>query len=285
MTEERKDGTGETLRGVVIIVLVGVLLGVGYNALGRASRPPRGLDWVKRERKLPSLEELQGGGGGTGGATVTPAGAGAPAPAAVETPAPPGEGSADLSKAGGATGTEKKAAPVKAVPVKAVPAQPAPSGPVPGPTGSGTPPAAAAQQAVSRAAAAQQAVNPAPAADLPVVPDRNEPIEIQLATVKKFFDAKAAVFVDSREAPEFVEGHIAGAQSLPFDDVVAKPALLSRLKGAGKPIIIYCGGGDCELSKSLAWNMLDAGIRKVLVYTGGFKEWQAAGHPVAKGAP
>jgi 3-mercaptopyruvate sulfurtransferase SseA len=116
------------------------------------------------------------------------------------------------------------------------------------------------------------------------VPDRDEAIEVKLTIVKKFFDAGAAVLVDAREAPEYAGGHIPGALSLPFDDVVANPGLLGAVKGAGRPIIIYCGGDDCELSRNLAANMLAEGIRKVLVFTGGFQEWRDAGYPVERGA-
>ena len=129
------------------------------------------------------------------------------------------------------------------------------------------------------------AAPPAPVkVDLPVVPDLDQPIEVKLANVKKFFDAGAAVFVDAREAPEYAEGHIAGALSVPFDDAVGKPALLEPFKKVGKPLILYCSGGDCELSKDLARNMLAEGIRKVLVFTDGFPAWKAAGYPVETGA-
>jgi rhodanese-related sulfurtransferase len=127
---------------------------------------------------------------------------------------------------------------------------------------------------------------PAPVkVDLPFVPDLAQPIEVKLANVKKFFDAGAALFVDAREAPEYAEGHIAGALSVPFDDAVKNPALLEPFKRAGKPLILYCSGGDCELSKDLARNMVADGIRKVLVFTDGLPAWKAAGYPMDAGAP
>ena len=61
MDEKKRDGMGETLRGVFVIVVVGVALGLAFNALGLASRPPRGLSWITQVEKLPSLEELQPG--------------------------------------------------------------------------------------------------------------------------------------------------------------------------------------------------------------------------------
>ena len=65
---------------------------------------------------------------------------------------------------------------------------------------------------------------------------------------------------------------------------MADPDKVKKLDPAGRPIVVYCSGGDCELSMNLAKLMLENGKRKVLVYEGGFPEWQGAGMPVAKGA-
>jgi rhodanese-related sulfurtransferase len=280
MTDGKKrDGALETLRGVFVIVVVGVALGLAFNALGLASRPPRGLSWITQVEKMPSLEELQPG------SELVPAPA--PQPDAAPTFALVGAAWAqetavfaaarDTARAapGKPAGTAVKKAVAKqspalakktAVPVKKAPVRVKP----------------VAKPAIP--APATVAV-PAPVkVDLPFVPDLDQAIEVKLANVKKFFDAGAAVFVDAREAPEYAEGHIAGARSVPFDDAVRKPALLEPFKQVGKPLILYCSGGDCELSKDLARNMLAEGIRKVLVFTEGFPAWKAAGYPVETGA-
>jgi rhodanese-related sulfurtransferase len=275
MDKKKRDGMGETLRGVFVIVVVGVALGLAFNALGLASKPPRGLSWITQVEKMPSLEELQPG------SELVPAPApqpgAAPAFALVGTAwaqetavlaaaadigcTPPAKPARTAAKTATAqqppTPVKKTAVPVKKAPVTARPATPAPA----------------------------VAVPPAPVkVDLPFVPELDQPIEVKLANVKKFFDAGAALFVDAREAPEYAEGHIAGALSVPFDDAVRNPALLEPFKRAGKPLILYCSGGDCELSKDLAKNMLADGIRKVLVFTDGLPAWKAAGYPVEAGA-
>lgn len=43
-------GERETLGGIVTIVIVGVLLGVSYNALGRREARGWGIDWIGRDR-------------------------------------------------------------------------------------------------------------------------------------------------------------------------------------------------------------------------------------------
>ena len=59
---------------------------------------------------------------------------------------------------------------------------------------------------------------------------------------------------------------------------------MKKLDPKGRPIVVYCSGGECELSMNLAKLMVENGKRKVLVYEGGFPEWQGAGMPVTKGA-
>jgi rhodanese-related sulfurtransferase len=121
-------------------------------------------------------------------------------------------------------------------------------------------------------------------AGVPDIPDVGRPIQIQISKVKAFFDAKAATIVDAREAADYAEGHIPGAINLPYDSVVTDPERLEKFDAKGKPIIVYCGGGTCELSMNLGFALVNAGQKKVLVYMGGWPEWSTSGYPVAKGA-
>jgi rhodanese-related sulfurtransferase len=119
---------------------------------------------------------------------------------------------------------------------------------------------------------------------LPEIPDVDRPLDVTLATLKRFYDAGAALIVDARDGDEFADGHIAGALNLPYNDALADPSRVQRLDAQGRPIVVYCSGGDCELSHDLAKVLIEAGKRKVLTYSGGYPEWQAAGYPVERGA-
>jgi len=116
------------------------------------------------------------------------------------------------------------------------------------------------------------------------VPDLPRPIQIQLPKVKEFFDAKAATFVDARDPDEYASGHIPGAVSLPGEQATTDPARLEKFDPQGKPIIVYCGGGTCELSMNLGFALVAAGKHRVLVFTGGWPEWSGASYPIEKGA-
>jgi rhodanese-related sulfurtransferase len=190
-------------RGVVTIVVMGVVLGLGYNVLARLGRPPGGLAWIGEPAMLPSLP--------------------AAAPAAAVVPA----GADD-------------------------------------PLGIGT-------------------GGPGAADGLPEIPDLERPFNVDLATVKRFVDAGAALLVDARDPDEHAEGHIPGSVNLPWSTAGTDPAQLEAVDSGGRPIIVYCGGGTCEVSIHLAESLVHQfGKRRVLVYMGGFPEWAAAGYPVER---
>jgi rhodanese-related sulfurtransferase len=124
---------------------------------------------------------------------------------------------------------------------------------------------------------------PRRAAPPPFVPESDQPIQVQVATVKRFYDARAALFLDARDPAEYEAGHIPGAIRLTNPEAQNEPERLQALPVNGRPIICYCEGGACEASLDLARFLIESGYRKVLVYMGGYPEWAAAGHPVEKG--
>ncbi len=274
MDERDREGTAATLRAAALIVIVGIVLGLAFNAVGLAGRPPRGLPWIRQPERMPSLEDLQPA------SVLAPSGMSGwlagldPVGAAWAGTAPSRATVADTARAARkpavkpATKAAKPAVTKKTTkaPVSVVRIQPQPVKPAIQKTGT-TPP-------------------PAVAIPLPVVPDLDQPIEVKLANVKRFFDAgpTAAVIVDARESEEYAAAHIAGAISLPYEAAIEKPERLAPFKNLGRPIIVYCDGGDCEVSKDLAKSMLAEGIRKVLVFTDGLPAWKSAGYPVETGA-
>lgn len=256
---------GSLVRDVAVLVLVGIALGVAHNAYLLGSGPRAGLSWIKEERKLTRLEDVlpvepDGGIGGpavqSGPATGAPAAGGAATPG---TSAPGPASTRQKPAASARAGAQPQAAP----PASTTPA-PASS---PAAAPSTDPPAAVAT----------------PPADVPAIPETREPLEVGIGIVRRLHAANAAVFVDARTAGEYAEGHIAGALHLSFDDVFKDPDLAKKLDDRGLPIVAFCGGGDCDLSRNLAFTLIDAGHKRVLVFLDGMTGWTAAGLPVTKG--
>lgn len=109
------------------------------------------------------------------------------------------------------------------------------------------------------------------------------PMPIPLAQVKDMHDGKQAVVIDARSASTFIQGHIAGAVSLPLEEARKNPSSLKGRFSKDATIIAYCNGFSCHDSMDLGKLMMQAGYANVYVYEGGFPEWRDSGYPVAKG--
>ena len=51
-----------------------------------------------------------------------------------------------------------------------------------------------------------------------------------------------------------------------------------------QPVVVYCSGGDCEDSHTLAQKLYFVGFDNVLVYKDGFPDWQKRNLPIHTGA-
>ena len=105
---------------------------------------------------------------------------------------------------------------------------------------------------------------------------------IKLDQSKQMFDSKVATFIDARDSILFIDGHISGAINIHFesnnDDVI-----LEKLDGISNDdfLIIYCSGGDCDLSEELGSHLFEyLSYTNILLYEGGFPEWKENGSPV-----
>ena len=194
-------------RGVVFIIVLGVVLGLVHNWVGRMSRPAYGLDWIATDRNEDIFKFDPEGTDTAGEVTYH-----------------------DVDDPMAVFGATEE-----------------------------------------------------PSADLPAIPEMDRPIQIQLPVVKKFFDAGGGFFIDAREPEEFDLGRIPGSINLPFDTAATDPVLLESLDTGGRPVIIYCGGGDCEVSLNLAWLLLEAGQSRVTYFQGGYPAWVENGYPVEGG--
>lgn len=118
--------------------------------------------------------------------------------------------------------------------------------------------------------------------ELPEIPAVSRPVQIGLGSLRRYFDADAALIVDARDPEEYAAGHIPGAVNLPYDEVISNPSLIETLRSGGRPIVTYCGGEGCEVSLGVAEELCAAGHARVAVYVGGFPEWVESGNPVER---
>ena len=152
-----------------------------------------------------------------------------------------------------------------------------------------------AREAVVTAPTGQTPVDPS-GADTAVQPldeggpaaggDAGEPDAAELPeyyiSVERAFELwdEGMPFVDARTDAERVVGTIEGAVHLEtrnFLNGTAGP-LLDQLDRAF-PVVVFCGGGECDASENVAKRLDGWGFTEVYIMHEGFAAWEAAGHP------
>ena len=105
-----------------------------------------------------------------------------------------------------------------------------------------------------------------------------KPEKVEMATtvtyeqMVKLVAKPEVMFIDARNAEEYGQGHIRDAKNIFAPDFEKHiPEILGLPRD--KRIIVYCGGGACELSHEVAANMKNFGFQHVYVYAGGWNEW------------
>lgn len=87
-----------------------------------------------------------------------------------------------------------------------------------------------------------------------------------------------AILIDVRPREEYVAGHLAGAVSMPLDELAAR---LKELK-KGQEVVAYCRGPYCMLSADAVRLLARRGYRAKRLEDG-VLEWRAAGLKVVAG--
>ena len=85
------------------------------------------------------------------------------------------------------------------------------------------------------------------------------------------------LLVDARDEDQFAAEHIPGAVSLPAASYEEMLLFFAEEHGREKPVVIYCGTEDCEVSAELAMRLRDeAGLREIRILEGGILVWRRA---------
>ena len=108
--------------------------------------------------------------------------------------------------------------------------------------------------------------------------ERRDVLEpIGVADLRRRLAAGDVTLLDVRPADEFAAGHIAGAISIPVDQLAARAASLPRRK----EIVAYCRGPYCVMAVDAVELLRRKGYRARRL-TEGVPGWRERGYPVAK---
>lgn len=86
--------------------------------------------------------------------------------------------------------------------------------------------------------------------------------------------------LDVRPAVEYRQGHIAGARSIPVEELAER---LNELEPQ-RPVVAYCRGPYCVFADEAVALLREHGYLAAR-YVDGYPEWEAAGLPVARDDP
>jgi rhodanese-related sulfurtransferase len=101
-----------------------------------------------------------------------------------------------------------------------------------------------------------------------------------LEVAKQIFDRGDTLFVDARSKTDFLEGHVAGAISLPVNEFDAKIEAFFNQYLPDQAMIIYCSGRLCQDSHLLAQKLMEFGYENISIMIDGFPGWKAKGYPI-----
>src|SRR5712691_8094291 len=104
---------------------------------------------------------------------------------------------------------------------------------------------------------------------------RSDGEAVEMNELLKRARSKSVVVLDTRPPNEYAAGHIAGALSVPVDDLQRRLRQLPK----GKEYVAYCRGPYCVYADQ-AVDLLRAKGRHARRLREGFPEWRAAGLPV-----
>lgn len=98
----------------------------------------------------------------------------------------------------------------------------------------------------------------------------------QLITYKqvlKLLGRDDVIFIDARNPDNYFKAHIGKAINIfPYEEGeahIGKIAALDR----DKTYVVYCDGGNCDLSHDIIKIMLSFGFQRVFLFPGGWEEW------------
>jgi len=107
--------------------------------------------------------------------------------------------------------------------------------------------------------------------------------EVQLRAVREIISSKSMVPVDGRSEADYENGHLPGAFSLSAANFEKRFPQFSAQHPKEGAYLIYCGSGQCGLSRQLAALLQKKGYHQLKLYPAGYNDWFLAGNPIEKG--
>jgi len=102
---------------------------------------------------------------------------------------------------------------------------------------------------------------------------------IETRQLKQKYDVGNVAIFDVRGDVDFEQGHIPGAMTAPLGSLVFR---VVRVMNPDSFVVVYSGGGDCDLAARAAERLENLGMTNVHCYEDGLAGWKAADLPVVE---
>ena len=119
----------------------------------------------------------------------------------------------------------------------------------------------------------------------PASPEAETVSAVSLEEAEELYFTGGAFFLDARSPDRFMEGRVAGAFNLPPEVAQGSPEEIPPEIPRDAPVVAYCDGESCGLSRDLASILAQRGYTDVRVLENGWTLWEEAGLPVEGDAP
>lgn len=97
---------------------------------------------------------------------------------------------------------------------------------------------------------------------------------VDIKFVKKHLNDSRVIIIDARSSSDYQKGHIGKAINIyPMDEDMNAYMNAVMALPIDKVYIIYCTGGNCDLSHHLYDSMKSLGFEKLYIFPGGWEEW------------
>lgn len=111
-------------------------------------------------------------------------------------------------------------------------------------------------------------------------------VEVTVDAAAQAYSEGFTTFIDARPMDEYIAGHVPDAILMPPSAFYGGqiPAVIDELAHED-PILVYCGGGDCDASHEVVKRLRLLGFTNLYIMTAGYPGWKEAGHEIRVGAP
>jgi len=109
---------------------------------------------------------------------------------------------------------------------------------------------------------------------------------VDLATTRRLVEERAALVLDARPDLFYEFGRLPGAENLARKNFEADferlAPLLDQAREARAPLLLYCAHQHCDDASEVAERLADSGHETILIFEGGYREWEEANLKIAK---